>query len=96
MENAVKHGMMGKEDGVLHIALKTYEMETDYVIEIIDDGCGFESEKETSDGRSHVGIENVKSRLQSICDGELIITSKIGEGTKALIILEDKNESIDG
>ena len=34
-----------------------------------------------NDGKVHIGLDNVKKRLKSIINGELIIESEIGKGT---------------
>ena len=39
------------------------------------------------DGKSHLGIRNVRDRLNRISGGELIIDSRLGKGTDAVIIL---------
>lgn len=79
-ENAVKHGILQKEEGGT-ITIKTYETNDDYVISIEDDGVGFDVGKKQNDDRAHVGIENVSKRLEIICKGTLDIQSEIGKGT---------------
>lgn len=94
-ENAVKYGIRGKENGGT-IKVSTKRKGSKIYITIEDTGIGFDPDIKPDDGRTHVGIENVRNRLMNISGGSLEITSKIGEGTKAVIILEDKNENIDG
>ena len=54
----------------------------------IDDGVGFDTQAPKEDnGRSHVGMENTKKRLQDMCHGEVILESTPGQGTTARIIL---------
>ena len=43
--------------------------------------------KSRGDGRSHVGIRNVRERLAAVCGGTLVIHSVPGEGTTATIML---------
>lgn len=81
VENAVKHGI--RRRGTLII--RTQELEEAYEIRIMDDGVGFDPKAEKEDGRSHVGIENVRSRLWDMCRGELSYSSSPGEGTTAII-----------
>lgn len=85
IENAVKHGMMGKEEGVLHVELRTYEKDSDFVIEVIDDGCGFEVGKKKDDGRSHVGMSYARTSIENRLGGSITISSEIGKGTKISI-----------
>ena len=99
VENAVKHGVgMKKKGGTVTIA--TRETEEAYEVIISDDGVGFdpaaiETERAGQDPgndlqkekRSHVGMENTKRRLREMCRGEVVIESKIDEGTVVRIIL---------
>jgi len=50
-------------------------------------GVGFDTSEVKNDGRSHVGMENTKRRLKDMCNAEVVITSTIGEGTTAKIII---------
>ena len=63
----------------------TREEEDAFVVTVSDDGVGFDPEKDLSDGREHVGIRNVRERVQKMCGGSLSITSREGEGTTAVI-----------
>ena len=44
----------------------------------------------TSDGKSHIGIQNVKDRIENRVDGKLVIESEIGVGTKATVYIPKK------
>ena len=92
VENAVKHGVGMKEDGGT-VRISTRETETAHEVVIEDDGVGFDVTEKKDDGRSHVGMENTKKRLQEMCGGEVIITSEIGKGTVAKVIIPKKEES---
>lgn len=94
-ENAVKYGIRGKENGGV-VKVSTRRSDGKIYVTVEDTGIGFDPDIKPDDGRSHVGIENVRNRLMNICGGSLEITSKIGEGTKAVITLEDTNENING
>lgn len=83
VENAVKHGILKKEDPGL-LTIRTYETPIDYIVSVEDDGIGFDV-KEPWDTRTHVGIENVSKRLEIICNGICDIKSKRGEGTVVTI-----------
>ena len=87
VENAVKHGVgMKKKGGTVTISTK--ETETAFEVIISDDGVGFDpSAPKKDDGRSHVGMENTKKRLHDMCGAEIVITSTVGEGTTARVIL---------
>ena len=93
VENAVKHGVGMKENGGT-VKIATRETETAYEIIVSDDGVGFDtSAPKKEDGRSHVGMENTKKRLKDLCNADIVITSKVGEGTTATITIPKmKNE----
>ena len=40
-----------------------------------------------SDGKSHVGMENTRKRLKEMCGADMVIESRIGEGTTARVII---------
>lgn len=84
VENAIKHGILKKVEGGT-VNFKTYETSEAYVIEVSDDGVGFNMEDVAFDSNKHFGLNNIKHRIKSMCNGELQITSEIGKGTKAVI-----------
>lgn len=96
VENAVKHGICNKEDGG-YVRILTKEREKEYVIEVIDDGEGFEIREvgEHKDGKLHVGIKNVSERLEMMVKGTLKIESKKGKGTRAIICVPKQIHMID-
>ncbi len=84
VENAVKHGT-SKKRGVGTVVISTLEDEEDYIVQVSDTGCGFDPSVPKNDGKSHVGIENVRQRLFNMCEGSLTIESEIGVGTLVTI-----------
>ena len=86
VENAIKHGIRPKPEGGT-VTISTAETDTCYLVIISDDGVGFDPEKIAHDGVNHVGLKNVSSRLQLICNGRLEIDSAIGEGSRIKIII---------
>ena len=84
VENAVRHGISKRPNGGT-LKIVSYERDNMYVIEIIDDGVGFDPERRPDDGRSHVGVENVRNRLKDMCGGTLTIKSKADVGSRAMI-----------
>lgn len=93
VENAVKYGIRSREDGGT-VSISTKRENGKIYVSVHDDGMGFDLNEKKNDGRSHTGIENTRKRLQLMMNAGLIINSKIGVGTTATIILEDKNESV--
>ena len=90
-ENAVKHGISKKRGGGT-LTIATRETETAYEIIVSDDGTGFDVNEKKDDGRSHVGMENIRRRLQEMCGAEVIINSTIGEGTVATVVLPKEEQ----
>ena len=83
VENAIKHGLMGLENGGI-VKISSYETDNYYEVCVKDDGVGFD-ESVFEDGKTHVGIKNIRKRIEGMCGGTLIIDSAIGKGTIALI-----------
>ena len=84
VENAVKHGVCKKEEGGT-IIIRATQSDKEYLVEVIDDGVGFDPNVPPDDGRVHVGLTNVQKRLKSMVNGKLEIYSKINEGTRMSI-----------
>lgn len=84
VENAVKHGVRKAKEGGT-VTISTTEDPNYYIITIADDGVGFDASKPPSKPGMHIGIENVKERLWSMCCGILMIESEVGCGTNAII-----------
>lgn len=89
VENAVKHGVTKKLGGGT-IWIETKSTDTDVIIEIKDDGVGFDMNADLGSDREHVGLENVGERIRLICGGRLEISSKVNEGCIARIYLPKK------
>ena len=89
VENAVKHGVSKKRGGG-SILISSYEDEHNYIVTISDTGVGYDINNALHDGKTHIGIQNVKERLESRVKGILTIESKIGEGTKAIVSIPKK------
>ena len=91
VENAVKHGVGMKEDGGT-VKISTRETEKYFEVVIEDDGTGFDVNEKKDDGRSHIGMENARKRLKELCGADVIITSAVGEGTRARVVIPKQKE----
>ena len=85
VENAIKHGLMGLETGGT-VWIRSYETPTHFCVEVKDDGVGFDMDLPI-DKKKHVGIRNIRERLESMVNGELILESHLNIGTKAVIMI---------
>lgn len=92
VENAIRYGVRMRDEGKIKIS--SYYQDKTHYVEIEDNGCGFDvNAPKKQDGRGHIGIENVKSRLEKMVNGNLCIISKIGVGTKVIISIPAQKES---
>lgn len=84
VENAIKHGILKKVEGGT-IIFKTRETDKAYIVEVKDNGVGFKMEDVGFENNVHFGINNIKYRLETMCNGKLEINSEINKGTTAII-----------
>lgn len=89
VENAIKHGVTQKAEGGT-VKIKTWETASYNVVCVEDDGVGFDINEEKNDGRSHVGVTNIKKRLGVMLDASIEIESIIGKGTTVIIKIPKK------
>ena len=83
VENAIRHGVRIREEGLVRILTRRRENCHEIVVE--DNGAGFDVSRLDELGESHIGIRNVRERLEKMCGGTLLIESRSGEGTTAVI-----------
>lgn len=84
VENAVKHGILKHSRGGT-VTIRSKKIEDGFRVSVLDDGVGFDPTKLPDDGRSHIGIQNVRDRLRDMCNGTLEILSEKGKGTECRI-----------
>ena len=92
VENAVKHGISRKRGGGT-LTIATRETEDSFEVIVSDDGNGFDTNEVKNDGRSHIGMDNVRRRIKEMCGGTVKIESKIGEGTVATVTLPKEGQN---
>ena len=90
VENAVKHGILKKVEGG-SLLIKVYETFDSFVVEVKDDGVGFDLDKIDFTENEHFGINNIRTRLRNMHYGTLEIESSPLKGTKATIKFYKKN-----
>lgn len=93
VENAIKHGLMGLETGGT-VKISSYATDNYYEVCVEDNGVGFD-ESVFEDGKKHVGIKNIRKRIEGMCGGTLVIDSVIGKGTTAVIRIPKEGEEHD-
>ena len=83
-ENAIKHGINQRVDGGT-LKISSYQEDKFILIKIEDDGIGFDVGEVKKDGRSHIGMNNIKSRLKEMLNADVIVESVINKGTTVTI-----------
>ena len=83
VENAIKHGM--DPDGhPLNISVTTRQIPSGSEITVEDDGSGFDT---VSNNEPHIALENIRERLELMCNGKLEIAPREGGGTVVKITI---------
>ena len=78
VENCIKHGF-GGDTSSLHIVIRTRQTGNGAEIQIEDNGQGYAP---SPDGATHIGLTNVKERLEMMCGGTL----QIGPGSEGTLV----------
>ena len=92
VENAIRHGVRGMEGGRVTVTVRRLDHE--HLIVIRDNGRGFDPSAVKADTGTHIGIQNVRNRLDGMCSGRLDIDSTIGEGTTITFHIPIKKDGI--
>ena len=72
---------------------KIPEAPGNYIVTIRDNGRGFDPEALAEDGeRSHIGIRNVRERIESMCQGTMRIESEPWKGTTVTMTIPGGRE----
>lgn len=86
-ENAVRHGIMKRDSGGV-LTIRSVERDNCYEVIVEDDGVGFDVNSPQSDeSSSHVGLNNVRSRVEGMVNGRVEVESTEGKGTTVKIII---------
>ena len=85
VENAIRHGVRAKEDGRIRIQAK--EVAGGHAVVISDNGLGFDLDAASGAQGTHIGIANVRERVERQCGGTLTIESAPGEGATATVFI---------
>lgn len=83
VENAIRHGVRSRKDGL--VTVSTFRVTDAHRITIEDNGAGFDPEQKRTIDETHIGLENVKRRVEQMCGGTMGLKSTIGEGTSITI-----------
>lgn len=81
VENAIRHGVRARDNGVVTVRTAYNKEKKGYEVSIIDNGIGFDPDAEYTGKGNHVGIANVRDRIMHLCHGTFEIYSVLDEGT---------------
>ena len=84
VENAIKHGILKKVEGGT-VIIKSVEKDDSYVITVSDNGVGFNIDEIDFKGNKHIGLNNVRHRIHSMCNGDILFESEVNKGTTVTI-----------
>ena len=87
VENAIKHGVLMSDKPNRSILIRSRKEGDSAVVSVIDNGPGFDVRSAPSGESTHIGMGNVRERLQYMCKGSLEVSSIPGEGTTVTIRL---------
>ena len=90
VENAIRHGVRSREDGL--VIVSTALEAGGHRVTVTDNGVGFDPKGHPSTEELHIGIRNVKERVEKMCGGELILTSEVGKGTAVTMLFPDGSQ----
>ena len=90
VENAIRHGVRIRKNGIISIA--TRRGDSFHKIVISDNGKGFDVQTAEQADETHLGIRNVRERIEKMCGGTMEIDSRIDEGTRITILIPEQSE----
>ena len=90
VENAIKHGVRIRKEGV--VTVRTKKTDNGHEVVISDNGCGFDTTQQLGTDKTHIGIRNVEERVRIMCGGSVSIESRLDEGTTVTIRIPEKSE----
>ena len=83
VENAIRHGVRIREEGIVRVS--AHRTGEEHAIVIEDNGCGFDAQAPAAGDDKHIGLKNVRERIETMCGGSVTVESRIGEGTTITI-----------
>lgn len=88
VENAIRHGVRIREDG--RVLVRTRKHSGMHEITVRDNGVGFDVSSSDENDGGHIGVNNVRERIEGMCGGSFKIESVIGEGTEVTMLIPEK------
>ena len=79
VENAIRHGVRIRDKGIVRISSKRSGNAHEIIIK--DNGIGFDLDEIEKGSREHIGIKNVKERIEKMSLGTMTVESNPDKGT---------------
>ena len=96
IENAIKHGVTKRPEGGT-VKLSTRKDAENYIVQVSDDGVGFDPTAALAeDGRSHVGLSNIRYRFASMMHAEVTVDSTPSVGTTVTVYIPISQQKGEG
>lgn len=87
MENAIKHGVTKRPEGGT-VKLSTRKDNQNYIVCVEDNGIGFDPTAALSeDGRSHVGLSNIRYRFETMMHARVTVESTPSVGSTVTVYI---------
>ncbi|MBR5088574.1 MAG: hypothetical protein IK093_04020 [Ruminiclostridium sp.] len=83
VENAISHGVRIREEGFVSVTMRLIDGWHEIIIK--GDGKGFDVDAALNADKTHIGLRNVRERVEKICGGTFSVSSVIGEGSDIVI-----------
>ena len=90
VENAIRHGVRSRKDGL--VTVSTVCESGVHAITVQDNGVGFDTKNQELIAETHIGLRNVKDRVEQMCGGTMILQSELGKGTYVTLKIPSGNE----
>ena len=91
IENSIKHGLMKLPRGGT-VTVSSYETDIHYCVSVEDNGIGFDTSL-MPDDKKHIGLRNIRGRVETMCGGTLSVESTPGMGTKVVILIPKEEDN---
>ena len=90
VENAIRHGVRSRKDGL--VTVSTVCESGVHAITVQDNGVGFDTKNQELIAETHIGLRNVRDRVEQMCGGTMILRSELGKGTCVTLKIPNGNE----
>jgi two-component sensor histidine kinase len=92
VENSIRHGVRIRKDGRVSVTVRNKGAGHEIVIK--DNGKGFDVSNIGKMEGTHIGLTNVKERVESQCGGTFTVNSVLNEGTTITMFIPEKIDII--